>query len=138
MRVRVEANRDGGSAHHGEVEERMGRAMGAVSGGGTLLVVAVLVVLVPKHRRFDLLQGTVGRLGASASGTATGGGAAGGWNHSSAGSSVKDAEGSRRFLADQKVDWQLAYKTSSGVATGSEQGWDEDTIRAVRRASLPA
>ena len=38
---------------------------------------------------------------------------------------------SERRLADQHVDWQLAYTTSSAVATETFQGWDADTIREV-------
>ena len=38
---------------------------------------------------------------------------------------------SARRLADQHVDWQLAYTTSSAVATETFQGWDADTIREV-------
>ena len=38
---------------------------------------------------------------------------------------------SERGLADQHIEWQLAYKTSSAVATGTFQGWDADTIRGV-------
>ena len=42
---------------------------------------------------------------------------------------------SDRESADQKVNWQLAYKTTSAVDSGTEQGWDADTIREV--CSLP-
>jgi hypothetical protein len=41
---------------------------------------------------------------------------------------------------DQKVNWQLAYKTTSAVDEDTLQGWDAATIQAVRAAAafLPA
>jgi len=31
----------------------------------------------------------------------------------------------------QHVTWQLAYKTTSAVTVGTEQGWDAATVREV-------
>ena len=110
-----------------EEQGGMGRTPATAALSGALLRSALLLLLLrPNHRRFDLAT-------ASAAHAGTGAGVAGGWNRTaSADERVADFQ---KSMTDQKVNWQLAYKTSSAVAMGSTQGWDADTIRAVRSST---